>query len=86
MLEKGQITVHTNANVEQRTMRELDRIVSNAIMGAMAIALFVGSCILCVMSDPGVTRVAGIPVIGFVGYLLGVFLMFHVVRRLGRGA
>ena len=86
MLEKGQITVHTNANVEQRTMRELDRIVSNAIMGAMAIALFVGSCILCVMSDPGVTRVAGIPVIGFVGYLLGVFLMFYVVRRLGKGA
>ena len=86
MLEKGQITVHTNANVEQRTMRELDRIVSNAIMGAMAIALFVGSCILCVMSDPGVTRVAGIPVVGFVGYLLGIFLMLHVVRRLGRGA
>jgi len=86
MLEKGQLTVHSNTTVEERTLGEFKRIAHNAIMAAMAIALFIGSCILCVMSDPAVTRVVGIPAIGFVGYLLGIFLMVHIIRKMDRGS
>ena len=48
--------------------------------------LFVGSCIVCVMpTDPSIQRIMGIPVLGFVGYLLGIGCMIYAARRIGKG-
>ena len=55
-------------------------------MAAMSIAIFIGSCILCVMPDPGVTRIVGIPSIGFVGYLLSIYLMYSVIKKMNKDA
>jgi ubiquinone biosynthesis protein len=85
MLEKGQIVVHGGMSLEEGSLKRIDRIVEKSIMAAMSIALFIGSCIVCLMSDPGVTRVAGIPAIGFVGYIVAIIFMFIVVRKMRKG-
>ncbi len=84
MLEKGQITVHGGMNLEEKSLKHLDHIVRNCALAAMSIAIFIGSCILCLISDPGVTRVMGIPAFGFVGYLFAIGCMWYVVIRMGK--
>ena len=48
------------------------------------IALLIGACILCGMPDPGVSRVIGIPSMGFVCFLLAIILMIYVLRGIGK--
>ena len=85
MLEKGQIVLRGSHYIDSRTMREVDRMVTNCAIVAMSIAVFLGSCIICVASDPGVTRVVGIPAMGLVGYLIAVLSMGHMIRRMNKG-
>ena len=86
MLEKGQIKVRGDLGFEDKGLHELSHLMRDSIIAVMAMVLFVGSCIVCVMpSDPSIQRVMGIPVLGFVGYLLGIGCMIYAARRIGKG-
>ena len=86
MLEKGQIKVRSDLGFEDKGLHELTRLMRDGFIAVMAMALFIGSCIICVMPvDPSIQRVMGIPVLGFVGYLLGIGCMIYAARRIGKG-
>ena len=86
MLEKGQIKVRGDLGFEDKGLHELSHLMRDSIIAVMAMVLFVGSCIVCVMpSDPSIQRVMGIPVLGFAGYLLGIGCMIYAARRIGKG-
>lgn len=86
MLEKGQIKVRSDLGFEDKGLHELTCLMRDGFIAVMAMALFIGSCIICVMPvDPSIQRVMGIPVLGFVGYLLGIGCMIYAARRIGKG-
>ena len=47
MLEKGQIRVHTDLAVEEKTLAAVNKIVRYALRALVIAALIIGSCILC---------------------------------------
>lgn len=85
MLEKGQIRVTADMGFDGKGLRNVDRLAKNALLAFMSIALFLGSCILCLMPDPSVSRAWGIPIVGLVGFLIGVCFMCYVVHNIKKG-
>ena len=83
MLEKGQIRMSSDFNFEQKGLDSVYQIVRYVVRALMIIALFIGSCLLC-MAPPTVMEPTGLyvdfPVMGFVGYLLSVFLTILLYR------
>ncbi len=76
MMQKGQVKVGMDINVDNRFTRELTDAVSYFAFAVLACGLIIGSGIMCTTSIPPL--VLGIPVFGLVGFLCGVALMVYV--------
>ena len=88
MLEKGQIRVRTDFSFEDKALGTVNRLVGYAIRALMIIALFIGSCLLCVASGGtgmGEAIVTVFRVLGFAGYAVSVFFSFMLYRNMKKG-
>lgn len=77
MLQKGELGMSLNAGVSSPTMATVTRLVKWILLTLMAVGLFLGSSILC-LTDLEPT-VAGVPALGFVGFVCGIALMVYVL-------
>ena len=88
MLEKGQIKVRTDFSFEEKALDTVNRLTRYAVRALLIIALFIGSCLLCMASsltvDSSVIAVV-FRVLGFVGYGLSIFFVWRVYRNMKKG-
>ena len=88
MLEKGQIKVRTDFAFEEKAQGTVSRFVSYAVRALMVIALFLGSCLLCMAymfaGNTGTMSVI-LLIMGCVGYVVSVFFAFRVYRNMKKG-
>lgn len=88
MLEKGQIRLSTDFNFEQKGLESVSQMVRYAIQALMIIALFLGSCMLCTVPPnamEGTSLPAVFPIMGFVGYIVSLWLTYFLYRSMKKG-
>ncbi len=88
MLEKGQIQVRTDFGFEQKALESVNQIVRYVVRALMIIALFIGSCLLCTVPPnamEGTQLPAVFPIMGFVGYIVSLWLAFFLYRSAKKG-
>ena len=87
MLEKGQIKVRTDFSFEEKALATVTRFTGYAMRALMIVALFIGSCLLCLASAPG----GGSPfsvafaAAGIIGYLVSIFFAYRLYRDMKKG-
>ena len=85
MLEKGQVKIRTDFSFEEKTLNTVNRITGYAIRAFMIIALFIGSCLMCVASA---ITLEGDPVrivfqaMGWIGYAVSVFFAYRLYKNM----
>ena len=85
MLEKGQIGVRTDFSFEQRALESVTKIARYIVRALMILALFIGSCLLCTVPPnamEGTDLPAVFPIMGFVGYIVSLWLAFFLYRSM----
>ena len=85
MLEKGQLRMHTDINIEEKALAPITRLTSYAIRAFLIIALFIGSCLLCTVS-PNAMEVTpffiAFPVVGSIGYVVSIFFAWRLYKSM----
>ena len=88
MLEKGQIRLHTDFSLEEKAFDSAKQTTRYVVRALMIIALFLGSCLLCTVS-PSAMDASPLPVVfpvmGFVGYIVSLWLAFFLYRSVKKG-
>ena len=84
MLQKGQLKLHTESSVEEKTVETISRISSYAIRALIIVAIIIGSSLLCTVSPVG-----SIPVliyilrgVGMVGFVVALFFGQRLIRNM----
>jgi ubiquinone biosynthesis protein len=79
---KGAIQVDINVKGISRDIDKIDNAISRLTMGIVTAALIIGTSII--MTIKGETEILGLPVFGFIGYVLasmgGIWLLFSIWR------
>jgi len=79
---KGAIQVDINVKGVSRDIDKIDNAISRLTMGIVTAALIIGTSII--MTIKGETEILGLPVFGFIGYVLasmgGIWLLFSIWR------
>ena len=88
MLEKGQIKVRTDFSFEEKALGAVNRLTGYAVRALLVIALFLGSCLMCIGSmlikdNPTFSTI--FLVFGIVGYLASAFFAFRIHRNMKKG-
>lgn len=81
MLEKSQITVHTDLGLEHRTLKSITQLLEYAIRAVLIAAIIVGSCLLCTvpLDAAGTTPfLIAFPILGSIGFIVGVFFAYRL--------
>ena len=85
MLEKGQVKVRTDLSFEEKALNTVNRLTGYTIRALMIIALFIGSCMICIASAvAGLDEPVGISVLvlGLAGYIVSVFFAYRLYRSM----
>ena len=88
MLEKGQLKVRTDFSFEEKALNAVSRLTGYAVRAFMIIALFLGSCLLCMTSamiGEGGSMKTVFLVMGLVGYAVSIFFAYRVYRNMKKG-
>ena len=90
MLEKGQIRVRTDFSFEEKALASINRLTGYLIRALVIIALLIGSSLLCTatpITDEHVSVAVTIVcrVVGIIGYLLSLFLIYRLYRNMKKG-
>ena len=88
MLEKGQIKVRTDFSFEEKALKTVTSLAGYVMRGLVVIALFVGSCLLCLaasLSEKGSALMIIFLVLGFLGICVSVFFTWRTYRNLKNG-
>lgn len=83
MLTRGQLRLGLELAGSEDPMRDMARAADRLTMGIIIAGLFIGSSVVYYARIEPV--IFGIPVIGFAGYLIAVFLGLWLVRNIMRG-
>lgn len=79
---KGVIQIDINVKGVSRDIDKIDNAISRLTMGIVTAALIIGTSII--MTIKGETEILGLPVFGFIGYVLasmsGIWLLFSIWR------
>lgn len=81
MLEKSQITAHTDLGLEHRTLKSITQLLEYAICVVLIAAIIVGSCLLCTvpLDAAGTTPfLIAFPILGSIGFVVGVFFAYRL--------
>ncbi len=85
MLEKGQVRVRTDLGFEEKALDTVTRLTRYAVRALLIIALFIGSCLLCIASaitGAGAPITIVFQILGFVGYALSIFFVWRLYRNM----
>ena len=85
MLQKGQIKLHTESSIEEKTVDTVSRLASYAIRAFIIVAILIGSCLLCTVSPIKGDVVILIYVLrgaGIIGFITGLFFAQRLVRNM----
>ena len=86
MLEKGQIKMHNEISLEEKTFGTFNRLTKYAIRAAIIMAVIIGSAILCTSSALSGEGVAAVTItlraIGLVGFFVGLFFAQRLYRNM----
>ena len=88
MLEKGQIRVHTDYGFDDKASATISRLTGYAIRALLVIALFIGSCMLCVASvfkDGASSLTTAFQIMGIAGYIVSVFFAYRLFTKMKKG-
>ena len=85
MLEKGQIRIHTDFSIDDKSLVTINRLTGYAIRALMIIALFIGSCLLCTAPGSGLKLSEYLPMMGLAGYLVSVFFAYRLYHKMKKG-
>ena len=88
MLEKGQIRVRTDFGFEQKALKTVERLTGYAIRALMVIALFIGSCLLCLVPQTwadSTPLLVAFPVLGCVGIIVSIFFAWRLFKNMKKG-
>ena len=85
MLEKGQVRVRTDFSFEEKTLNSVNHLTKYVVRALLIIALFIGSCLLCMASaftGEGSVMTTVFRIMGFAGYALSVFFVWRLYRNM----
>ena len=86
MLEKGQIKMHNDISLEEKTLGTVNRLTKYAIRAAIIVAVIIGSAILCTTSALTGEGVAAVTItlraIGLIGFFVGLFFAQRLYRNM----
>ena len=85
MLEKGQVRVRTDFSFEEKALNSVNHLTKYVVRGLLIIALFIGSCLLCMASaftGEGSVMTTVFRIMGFAGYALSVFFVWRLYRNM----
>ena len=88
MIQKGQVRFHSDVGFEENGLHEVNRLIGYVTRAFLVIALFVGSCLLCVAAsnmEQGTALKVVFLVMGLVGYALSIFFAFRIYRNMKKG-
>lgn len=76
MLQKGQVRLGMNMDVNKKVVSALRESINNFAFALLAAAMIIGSCVLCTTElEP---QILGIPALGFAGFIFGTALMVYI--------
>ena len=76
MLQKGQVRLGMNMDVNKKVVSGLRESINNFAFALLAAAMIIGSCVLCTTElEP---QILGIPALGFAGFIFGTALMVYI--------
>ena len=88
MLEKGQVKVRTDFSFEEKTQNTVRSLTGYVMRGLVVIALFIGSCLLCLTSslfkESSVLMIIFL-ILGLLGICVSVFFTWRIYRNLKKG-
>ncbi len=85
MLEKGQVRVRTDFSFEEKALNSVNHLTKYVVRALLIIALFIGSCLLCMASaftGEGSVMTTVFRIMGFAGYALSVFFVWRLYRNM----
>ena len=88
MLQKGQLTVHTDYAFEEKAEETVSRLTRYAVRGLLVAALMLGSALLCTTAPLGPDNVAGavaFRTVGIIGFLVSIYFGFHLLGKMKKG-
>ena len=89
MLQKNQITLHTDFAFEEKALDTVNRLTGYAIRALIIVALIIGSCLLCTTSAVSGEGMQAVTIvfraIGFVGLVVGLFFAQRLYRNMLKG-
>jgi ubiquinone biosynthesis protein len=88
MLQKNQITLHTNIDLEEKTLNTVNRLTGYAIRALIIVACIIGSTLLCTTTPIAEGNAAGAIVfrgVGIAGYIVSLFFAQRLYRNVLKG-
>ena len=88
MLQKNQITLHTDFAFEEKALETVNRITEYVIRGLIIVALIIGSTLLCTTTPIAEDNTAGAIVfrgVGMAGYIVSLFFAQRLFRNMMKG-
>ena len=88
MIQKGQLTLHTDFAFEGKALDTVTRLTGYAIRALLIVALMIGSALLCTTSPLSPDNMAGTIVfrgVGIAGFLVGVFFGIRLFGNMKKG-
>ena len=88
MLQKNQITLHTDFAFEEKALETVNRITEYVIRGLIIVALIIGSTLLCTTTPIAEGNTTGAIVfrgVGIAGYIVSLFFAQRLFRNMMKG-
>ena len=88
MLQKNQITLHTDFAFEEKALETVNRITEYVIRGFIIVALIIGSTLLCTTTPIAEGNTTGAIVfrgVGMAGYIVSLFFAQRLFRNMMKG-
>lgn len=88
MLQKNQITFHSNLDLEEKALNTINRLTGYAIRALIIVALIIGSTLLCTVTPLAADHMTGAVVfrgVGIVGYIVSLFFAQRLYRNMMKG-
>ena len=88
MLQKNQITLHTDFAFEEKALETVNRITEYVIRGLIIVALIIGSTLLCTTTPIAEGNTTGAIVfrgVGMAGYIVSLFFAQRLFRNMMKG-
>ena len=88
MLQKNQITLHTDFGFEEKALETVNRLAGYAVRALIIVAIIIGSTLLCTttpIADDNATGAIIFRGVGIAGYIVSLFFAQRLYRNMMKG-